>query len=277
MLKFIGGTNYINVSIFIKTLYNGCITPIIDYAKESSKTKYDVIKYNKETTSLVEHINKNHYNKDIAYACKLTSYLSYNHEVNIDNFIKKIINTSHPNKYIYFDSENTYLRDKENYIFDKIIEKYQDIDNLHIFKTYQMYKKNSFNEIQKDLKKFDKIGIKLVRGAYYSKYDDELYQNKKETDTNYDNAIKYLINNTNNKICLATHNKKSINYSLSLKPNDNVMYAQLLGMGDDLTMKLLDNNKKVFKYIPYGSILDTYPYLLRRLYENIGIIKHIYK
>ena len=53
------------------------------------------------------------------------------------------------------------------------------------------------------------------------------------------------------------------------------MYAQLLGMGDKLTMNLLDNNKKVFKYIPYGNIFDTYPYLLRRLYENIDMIKHI--
>jgi len=275
MLKFIGGTNYINVSIFIKKIYASSIIPIIDYAKEGSKTEYDVIKYDNEIITITKHINECHLNNDIAYACKLTSYLPYNHKEYIENLVKRIIKTSHPNKYIFFDSENTSFRDKEDYIFDKIIEKYQYVDNLHLFKTYQMYKKNSFNEIEKDLKKFDKIGIKLVRGAYYSKNDKELYKKKRETDDNYNNAIKYLINNTNNKICLATHNKESIDYSLTLKPKDNVMYAQLLGMGDKLTMNLLDNNKKVFKYIPYGNIFDTYPYLLRRLYENIDMIKHI--
>ncbi len=275
MLKFIGGTNYINVSTFINKIYGASITPIIDYAKESSKNQYDVIKYDKEMTTLIDHININHYNKDISYACKLTSYLSYNHEKYIDDLIKKIINTSHPNKYIFFDSEYTYLHNKEDYIFNKMIEKYQNIDNLHIFKTYQMYKIDSFNNIEKDLKKFDKIGIKLVRGAYYSKYDKELFKKKKDTDFMYNYTIKYLINNTNNKICLATHNKKSINYSLSLMPNDNVMYAQLLGMGDKLTDDLLKKNKKVFKYIPYGNIFDIYPYLLRRLYENLDMIKHI--
>ena len=29
--------------------------------------------------------------------------------------------------------------------------------------------------------------------------------------------------------------------------------------------------KTVFKYVPYGNIFDIYPYLLRRLYENIDI------
>ncbi len=275
MLKFIGGTNYISVSNYIKKIYHCSIIPIIDYAKEYSKKEYDVIKYDKELTSVISQINKQHINKDIAYACKLSSYLPYNKEEYINKFVKKIINTSHRDKYIFFDSEYTNIRQQEDYVFDKIIEKYQDIDNLHIFKTYQMYKKNGLNEIENDIKKFDKIGIKLVRGAYHSYNDNELFKIKQHTDDNYNNAINYLINNTNNKICLATHNKISVDYSLSLNPKENVMYAQLLGMGNNLTKYLIDNNKKVFKYIPYGNIFDIYPYLLRRLYENIDMIKHI--
>ena len=275
MLKFIGGTNYISVSNYIKILYSNSIIPIIDYAKENSKNNNDVIKYDKEISSVVSQINKQHYNNEIGYACKLTSYLPYNKELYIDKFVKKVINTSHHSKYIFFDSEYSYLRQEEDYIFDKIIEKYQNIDNLYLFKTYQMYKKNSLNEIEKDIKKFDNIGIKLVRGAYYSNKNNELYKKKEETDENYNNGINYLINNTNNKICIATHNKYSIDYSLSLNPKDNVMYAQLLNMGDDLTMDLINKRKKVFKYVPYGNIFDIYPYLIRRLYENVDMIKHI--
>lgn len=273
--KFIGGTNYIAVSKFINTLYDKSIIPIIDYAKEGSKTKYDVIKYNNEISSLISRINEENNNYSIGYALKLSSFKPYNAEENIENIIKNVINTKHLNKYIYFDAEYTKNFYQENIIFDKLIKKYQHIDNLYLFKTYQMYKKNSLKHIENDLKKFDKIGFKLVRGAYYNKTDTALFKNKIDTDLNYNKAIQLLINNTNNKICIATHNEESINYALSLKQKNNVYYAQLLGMGDKSTEYLLNNKKKVFKYVPYGNIFDMYPYLLRRLYENYQIIKHI--
>ena len=220
--KFIGGTNYIAVSKFINTLYDKSIIPIIDYAKEGSKTKYDVIKYNNEISSLISRINQENNNNSIGYALKLSSFKPYNAEENIENIIKNVINTKHINKYIYFDAEYTKDFYQENIIFDKLIKKYQHTDNLYLFKTYQMYKKNSLKHIENDLKKFDKIGFKLVRGAYYNKNDTALLKNKIDTDLNYNKAIQLLINNTNNKICIATHNEESINYALSLKPKNNV-------------------------------------------------------
>jgi len=275
LFRFIGGTNYITVSKFIHKMYDKSIIPIIDYAKEGAKTPGDVISYNKEVVSLINQISQEHTNRDIGYAIKLSSVSAYNPEDNIDNFIKRVINTQHKNKYIYFDAEYTHLYDEENKIFNKIIQKYQDIDNLHLFKTYQMYKKNSLYYIKRDLDTYDKIGFKLVRGAYYNKEDTELFEDKTDTDVNYNDAIKYLIDNTNNKICIATHNKDSIDYALSFNPGYNVSYAQLLGMGDSSTEYLLNNNKTVFKYVPYGNVFNIYPYLLRRLYENIDIIKYM--
>lgn len=275
LFRFIGGTNYIAISKFIHKMYDKSIIPIIDYAKEGAKTPGDVISYNKEVVSLINQISQEHTNRDIGYAIKLSSFSAYNPEDNIDNFIKRVINTEHKNKYIYFDAEYTHLYDEENKIFNKIIQKYQDIDNLHLFKTYQMYKKNSLYYIKRDLDTYDKIGFKLVRGAYYNKEDTELFEDKTDTDVNYNNAVKYLISNTNNKICIATHNKDSIDYALSFKPGYNVSYAQLLGMGDSSTECLLNNNKTVFKYVPYGNVFDIYPYLLRRLYENIDMLKYM--
>jgi len=275
LFRFIGGTNYIAISKFIHKMYDKSIIPIIDYAKEGAKTPGDVISYNKEVVSLINQISQEHTNRDIGYAIKLSSFSAYNPEDNIDNFIKRVINTEHKNKYIYFDAEYTHLYDEENKIFNKIIQKYQDIDNLHLFKTYQMYKKNSLYYIKRDLDTYDKIGFKLVRGAYYNKEDTELFEDKTDTDVNYNDAVKYLIANTNNKICIATHNKDSIDYALSFKPGYNVSYAQLLGMGDSSTDFLLNNNKTVFKYVPYGNVFDIYPYLLRRLYENIDMLKYM--
>ena len=275
LFRFIGGTNYIAISKFIHKMYDKSIIPIIDYAKEGAKTPGDVISYNKEVVSLINQISQEHTNRDIGYAIKLSSFSAYNPEDNIDNFIKRVINTEHKNKYIYFDAEYTHLYDEENRIFNNIIQKYQDIDNLHLFKTYQMYKKNSLYYIKRDLDTYDKIGFKLVRGAYYNKEDTELFEDKTDTDVNYNNAVKYLISNTNNKICIATHNKNSIDYALSFNPGYNVSYAQLLGMGDSSTDFLLNKNKTVFKYVPYGNVFDIYPYLLRRLYENIDMLKYM--
>ena len=275
LFRFIGGTNYIAISKFIHKMYDKSIIPIIDYAKEGAKTPGDVISYNKEVVSLINQISQEHTNRDIGYAIKLSSVSAYNPEDNIDNFIKRVINTQHKNKYIYFDAEYTDSYEYENRIFNKIIQKYQDIDNLHLFKTYQMYKKNSLYYIKRDLDTYDKIGFKLVRGAYYNSEDKELFTDKTDTDVNYNDAVKYLISNTNNKICIATHNKDSIDYALSFKPGYNVSYAQLLGMGDSSTECLLNKNKTVFKYVPYGNVFDIYPYLLRRLYENIDMLKYM--
>ena len=275
LFRFIGGTNYIAISKFIHKMYDKSIIPIIDYAKEGAKTPGDVISYNKEVVSLINQISQEHTNRDIGYAIKLSSFSAYNPEDNIDNFIKRVINTQHKNKYIYFDAEYTNLYDEENRIFNKIIQKYQDIDNLHLFKTYQMYKKQSLYYIKRDLDTYDKIGFKLVRGAYYNSEDKELFKDKTDTDVNYNDAVKYLISNTNNKICIATHNKDSIDYALSFNPGYNVSYAQLLGMGDSSTECLLNKNKTVFKYVPYGNVFDIYPYLLRRLYENIDMLKYM--
>lgn len=275
LFRFIGGTNYIAISKFIHKMYDKSIIPIIDYAKEGAKTPGDVISYNKEVVSLINQISQEHTNRDIGYAIKLSSFSAYNPEDNIDNFIKRVINTEHKNKYIYFDAEYTNLYDEENRIFNKIIQKYQDIDNLHLFKTYQMYKKNSLYYIKRDLDTYDKIGFKLVRGAYYNSEDKELFKDKTDTDVNYNDAVKYLISNTDNKICIATHNKDSIDYALSFNPGYNVSYAQLLGMGDSSTECLLNKNKTVFKYVPYGNVFDIYPYLLRRLYENIDMLKYM--
>lgn len=276
LFRFIGGTNYIAVSKFIHKMYDKSIIPIIDYAKEGSKIPADVISYNKESNYLINEINNKHKNNDIGYAIKLSSFSVHNPEENIDKFIKRVISTQHKNKYIYFDAEHTHFYDRESKIFNKFIEKYKDVDNLYLFKTYQMYKKRSLYYIKRDLDTYNKIGFKLVRGAYYNKNDIELFKHKKDTDINYNKAIEYLItSNTNNKICIATHNNESIKYALSFKPGHNVTYAQLLGMGDNSTEYLLKENKTVFKYVPYGNIFDIYPYLLRRLYENMDIIKYI--
>ncbi len=51
----------------------------------------------------------------------------------------------------------------------------------------------------------------------------------------------------------------------------NVYFSQLYGMGDNLSYILANNNFNVSKYVPYGPVKDTVPYLIRRARENTSV------
>ena len=55
----------------------------------------------------------------------------------------------------------------------------------------------------------------------------------------------------------------------ALKKNDpRVIFAQLYGMGDNLSFALAYHGFNVGKYVPFGKVSDVTPYLARRLIEN---------
>ena len=56
---------------------------------------------------------------------------------------------------------------------------------------------------------------------------------------------------------------------------NNIAFAQLLGMGDALTDDLEKAGHNVYKYLPYGQLHESIPYLVRRLYENYPMIQHV--
>lgn len=268
-MKFIGGYSLTSLHKTLHTLYSKNFIPILDYAKESSHNPIDVLKY---MSKMNDMINETRNYKDIAYACKLSSFLPYKPLEHI-----KLINSNVST--LFLDAEQSYLNNEEGEIYKQLYE--NPTKGEFIYKTYQMYRRDGLQELLKDLDTYPEINIKLVRGAYHSKYDNKLFQSKLETDTNYDEALKllslHLKKNKVAKICIATHNENSINLSCDLfKENkSNISFAQLLDMRDDLSSKLVKNDFKVYKYVPYGTFQETSPYLIRRLYENKNILNHI--
>lgn len=188
------------------------------------------------------------------------------------------------NNKLLIDAENFEIQDDINKITDKFMETYNK-ENVIIYKTYQMYRKDSLNLLQNDLNKNRNylIGCKLVRGAYYNqdlKYNI-LYKNIEDTHKNYNSGIELFCNNYNykDKLLCATHNQYSINYAIQMIKNknlDNIEFAQLMGMSDKLS-KNIAKNYTVYKYVPYGDFKDTLPYLIRRLYENYPMITNLFK
>lgn len=188
--------------------------------------------------------------------------------------------------HIIIDAEQVRINDEINYLTDTLISGYHNQQIFpSIYRTFQMYRNDSFQDLQDYVNKFPYGGIKLVRGAYLEEDKDtgKLFTNKQETDDNYNNAIRYLADyNTlinseiiNHNILIASHNKESCQLASHYNfKEDKFQFAQLLGMSDNLTQEL---NKKhiTYKYIPYGPLDEAIPYLTRRLQENAHMIKYM--
>ena len=274
MRKFIGGNSIPSLLDTVTSLNNKRILPIIDYAREGSRNSSDVINYLANIDKLILALSENKLQTALAF--KLSSFLPYQPYKNISLLIDKVTSNIPSCNTIFLDAEDTSMKSKEDYIYNKIVEAHQNTPNLTIYKTYQMYRVNSLKEVEDDLKRFDRVGLKIVRGAYHSNYDFELLQSKKETDDNYNEAIKLIAyHKYKTNVCYATHNPISIDLALSTPSIHNISFAQLLGMRDDITDSLVNKGKKVYKYVPYGSYREMLPYLVRRLYENKSILQWV--
>ena len=269
MLRYIAGNSISSAIKCSDLIIKKNKIPIINYAIENIKNN-DVI--------FTEHINLcNLLNSKYKVAIKLSSF---NFDIDkIDNLIEIAKDKSIQ---VIIDAEKGVDNDKYHEISNDLVIKH-NINKFHIVKTYQMYRKDSFDQLMNDYSLFNSkdiyFGTKLVRGAYWNSEnkDGHLFTKKKYTDLSYDNAIKFLsMNNHNNYNILATHNINSINLGVSKNKNQKIFdFAHLMGMSENTYSKFTDENVHV--YIPYGPYKEMIPYLLRRLYENIDTIKYMIK
>ena len=126
------------------------------------------------------------------------------------------------------------------------------------------------------------IGVKLVRGAYLGedRHHGVLCETEKKTHKQYNQGIAdfAIQHKKRDKLLCATHNLRSTfiaKHYIQYHSVDNIAFAQLLGMGDVLTNDLEKAGYNVYKYLPYGQLHESIPYLLRRLYENYPMTQHV--
>ena len=165
-------------------------------------------------------------------------------------------------------------------------------DKAIVFTTLQLYRwdrNDYFLELIRRARAGGyKLGIKIVRGAYIEKereratrygYRSPINATKEETDREYDKAVEIFINNIDVvEICVGTHNEASCKLLLKLMaekelPNDHshIYFSQLYGMSDNISFNLANAGYNVSKYLPYGPVESTLPYLARRAEENTAI------
>ena len=265
--RYLGGNN---ISKVIQTANKILLTnkiPVINYAIEN--TTNGIQTFN-EYKNLCINIDNN-----FRVAIKLSSF----------NFDKSLICDiidmyKDKNIKVLVDAEDNKLNNKYQKMINDLIFTYNK-ESINVIKTYQMYRKDSLDILTQDIINFNDIylGTKLVRGAYWNSEVKEghLFENKKDTDFNYNKGIIKLYNsNIKSFNILATHNSQSIDLGRLLNnEKDMFEFGHLLGMKEKKYNELLLNNQKINVYFPYGPYNKMIPYLVRRLYENIDTIKYM--
>lgn len=218
--------------------------------------------------------------------------------------LNKILSEKYPKRNSPFfvstiDAEKFDLQ--KNGVYDlqrTLFKKFNPIENKFVscIGTWQLYLKDSFDDILKEQKIAEeenyKLGLKLVRGAYIHtepNRDAIIHGTKVDTDNHFNKVTTFIINDmlkfgqksNFGHIVVASHNYHSqliVTNSINNSKNplnkkfvkSNVIFGQLLGMADNVTYDLINTYgvKNIVKYVPWGPAIETKDYLLRRLQEN---------
>ncbi len=193
---------------------------------------------------------------------------------------------------VFIDAEESWIQNAIDRLATEMMEKYNR-ENPLIFNTAQLYRHDRLEFLKKSHQEANKNGyfyaVKLVRGAYMEKereraeemnYPSPIQPNKEATDRDYDLAVRYCIENIDDIAFVSgTHNEESTQLMAKLMHEKNISekhpnanFSQLYGMSDNLSYILAKNGYNVSKYVPYGPIHDTLPYLIRRANENTSVM-----
>ncbi|KAI9209070.1 FAD-linked oxidoreductase-like protein [Polychytrium aggregatum] len=209
---------------------------------------------------------------------------------------------------IFVDAEQTYFQPAIDDYALYLSKKFNPRRSLNgpafpiVYNTYQCYLKDTYSRLSADMIRSERgdysFACKIVRGAYMVSererakefsYEDPINPNIEATHQVYNSAIEFLISKIQSTAApegnipvafvVASHNKGSVaitrklmdEYKIERKEN-RVGFAQLMGMNDSTTYGLAGDGYKVYKYVPYGPVSVTIPYLLRRAQENSSLL-----
>jgi proline dehydrogenase len=193
---------------------------------------------------------------------------------------------------LFIDAEESWFQDAIDELATEMMEKYNKEKPI-IYNTIQLYRRDRLEFLKQSHEKAKENGyilaVKLVRGAYMEKereraaemdYPSPIQRDKESTDRDFNAALEYCIENIRDIALVAgTHNERSVQYLVQLMQerkiepaHPHVNFSQLYGMSDNLSYILAKNGYCVSKYLPYGPVKDTIPYLIRRAQENTSVV-----
>ncbi|MBX3292642.1 MAG: proline dehydrogenase family protein [Acidobacteria bacterium] len=196
---------------------------------------------------------------------------------------------------LFIDAEESWIQDAIDRMVTDMMEKYNK-ERPIIFNTIQLYRRDRLEFLKQSRREAAKNGyfyaVKLVRGAYMEKereraeangYPSPIHPDQPATDADFDAAIEYCLKHYQDTAFVAgTHNEASTMLlarrmeELQIPRNHaNIHFSQLYGMGDNISYVLAKNGFNVSKYVPYGPVADSVPYLIRRAQENSSAAGHM--
>ncbi|CAF2035728.1 unnamed protein product [Brassica rapa subsp. narinosa] len=198
---------------------------------------------------------------------------------------------------LLIDAEDTILQPAIDYMaYSSAIMFNGDKDRPIVYNTIQAYLRDAGERLHLVVQEAEKegvpMGFKLVRGAYMcseGKLADSLghkspvHDTLQNTHACYNDCMTFLMEKASNGsgfgVVLATHNadsgklasRKASELNIN-KKNGTIEFAQLYGMSDALSFGLKRAGFNVSKYMPFGPVETAIPYLVRRAYENRGMM-----
>ncbi len=306
--QFVAGETLEECKKYVDMLYKNGIYSTLDYSAESEKSKEGFEQVFQETLRSIDNAKGN---EKIAYSVFKPSTLVHDEVLEKASERPNELTETEKEEYKDFcdkfmalcqrayDNDVRILVDAEDCCFQIALDELTEVamrkhnkNRAIVFATLQMYRHDRLPYLEKllvDCKEHNYIsGIKFVRGAYMEHererakqmgYPDPICKDKPATDANFDAGVKFVIDNIENmELFIGTHNEES-NYKGSkwmeekgLERNDKrIFFSQLLGMSDNISFNLANHGHNVTKYLPYASIKDVLPYLLRRADENTSV------
>ncbi len=305
--QFCGGETIVECTEPFEFLKAQNVEAILDYSVEGQEDEEAFEETKEELLSLIANA-KNHA-KDPTTCLKVTglasSYILEKYGSNdglegsdmaewakVLDRIEQICQKAHDlGVKVYVDAEDSWFQKAIDDVAEAMILKYNS-ERAIVFTTTQLYRHDRLVYLKRLIEmcraqgKF--LGVKLVRGAYMEKenerarergYPTPIQPDKEATDRDYNLALTTVVENIDIvEVCAGTHNAESCQLLASLihekglpRNHKNIFFSQLFGMSDNLSFVLAGNGYNVSKYLPYGPVKATVPYLIRRAEENTAI------
>ncbi len=305
--QFVGGTTLLECQKTIDRLYANKVQSILDYGAEGKTSENDFNNTMNECIRAIEFAGKNE--SVPVVSTKITGFARngllesiqkgepFTKETRNEyrNILKRMDAICYVAKErqvaVFFDAEESWMQDTIDHLVNMMMRRYNK-ERAIVYNTFQLYRHDRLAYLMESFDKAKKIGYifgaKLVRGAYMEKerkrakemgYPSPIYPNKVATDDAFNTAVRFCVDNHEEMASAnATHNQESCLFQAELihkkgiaKDHKHLNFCQLLGMSDNITFNLAEAGYNVAKYLPYGSVREITPYLIRRANENTAV------